>query len=537
MILKLLKYSKNLNIYLGYSFLFSMLGAFIQVSIIFGLFYGLVTFSFSFTMILILIGAVCIEGVCNYLEQYLGHYVAFKVLADLRREVYQKIRELGPAKLDTKNRSKIIALIHTDIELVEVFFAHTIVPILKGGIMLLLFTGIYSCFLGYIGVLVFCSYLFIGFILPFYKKIRIFKLNKKLMEQKEQTQVYVLESIKGCFEISQFNMINKRKLEMRRLIDQEVFSSKEIKMIAKERDYYVEIVILVIWFFIFSLVSYFDDWNASNQVLVLSYPFTFRSQISLSKLSLSLGKSIASIKNLLNFFYEENSFFTGCKEMSNITQIEAKRLKFHYPNSTECIFSDLDISFTLDGITGILGENGSGKSTFVKLLMRWYDYQSGELKIGENELKDVDLDSIRGNINYVPQNPQILNGSIRENLTLCCEISDEKIWQILEDVELSDKIIGLSQNLDTLLGNGPIPFSSGELQRLELARALLHKSQLLILDEPTSNLDLKNEQIFLDVLKKNRQKGVIIISHRERALEIVNKKIQVSQRRLSLIDS
>ncbi|EIA8295014.1 ABC transporter ATP-binding protein, partial [Enterococcus faecalis] len=179
--------------------------------------------------------------------------------------------------------------------------------------------------------------------------------------------------------------------------------------------------------------------------------------------------------------------------------------------------SNINLRFDLNKIIGITGDSGSGKSTLVKLLMRWYDYQSGNFKLDGVELKNISQQSIRKHINYVPQIPHFFNCSLRENLIFYDEIPDEEIWQILEAVNLKDKISRMPLNLDTLVEIDSVPFSSGELQRLELCRALLHPAKLLVLDEPTSNLDNENAQQFLDVLKKNRNEGVILISHKEKA--------------------
>ncbi|HAP3793245.1 TPA: ATP-binding cassette domain-containing protein, partial [Enterococcus faecalis] len=210
-------------------------------------------------------------------------------------------------------------------------------------------------------------------------------------------------------------------------------------------------------------------------------------------------------------------------------------VNFYYPNNSEIILSNINLRFDLNKIIGITGDSGSGKSTLVKLLMRWYDYQSGNFKLDGVELKNISQQSIRKHINYVPQIPHFFNCSLRENLIFYDEIPDEEIWQILEAVNLKDKISRMPLNLDTLVEIDSVPFSSGELQRLELCRALLHPAKLLVLDEPTSNLDNENAQQFLDVLKKNRNEGVILISHKEKALEISDENILVSNKNCKIV--
>ncbi|EKK0958031.1 ABC transporter ATP-binding protein, partial [Enterococcus faecalis] len=445
--------------------------------------------------------------------QYLGHYVAFKVLSDLRGEVYQKLRELGPAKLDTKEHSKIIALIHTDIELVEVFFAHTIVPFFKAIIILIVFTGIYIFFLGIVGLFVLIPYSLIGFVFPFFKKKLSNRLNKELMLQKQATQRYTFESIRGNLEILQFQILSKRKLKIKDLTNEEIVTNKKIKLIDKEKKHFILGAIIITWVMLFLLVDIFGSWDVIKQVLVLIFPFTFRSQVALSNLSVSFGKALSSIKNLLLFLNEKKTATTGFLDRKDINTVKVDNVNFYYPNNSEIILSNINLRFDLNKIIGITGDSGSGKSTLVKLLMRWYDYQSGNFKLDGVELKNISQQSIRKHINYVPQIPHFFNCSLRENLIFYDEIPDEEIWQILEAVNLKDKISRMPLNLDTLVEIDSVPFSSGELQRLELCRALLHPAKLLVLDEPTSNLDNENAQQFLDVLKKNRNEGVILISH------------------------
>ncbi|ROY17460.1 ABC transporter ATP-binding protein [Enterococcus faecalis] len=535
MICELLKYCKHLNQYLFGSLLFALISSFFQIAIVARLLYDLMAFNFSLKLFLLLIFSSVIVGVSNYLEQYLGHYVAFKVLSDLRGEVYQKLRELGPAKLDTKEHSKIIALIHTDIELVEVFFAHTIVPFFKAIIILIVFTGIYIFFLGIVGLFVLIPYSLIGFVFPFFKKKLSNRLNKELMLQKQATQRYTFESIRGNLEILQFQILSKRKLKIKDLTNEEIVTNKKIKLIDNEKKHFILGAIIITWVMLFLLVDIFGSWDVIKQVLVLIFPFTFRSQVALSNLSVSFGKALSSIKNLLLFLNEKKTATTGFLDRKDINTVKVDNVNFYYPNNSEIILSNINLRFDLNKIIGITGDSGSGKSTLVKLLMRWYDYQSGNFKLDGVELKNISQQSIRKHINYVPQIPHFFNCSLRENLIFYDEIPDEEIWQILEAVNLKDKISRMPLNLDTLVEIDSVPFSSGELQRLELCRALLHPAKLLVLDEPTSNLDNENAQQFLDVLKKNRNEGVILISHKEKALEISDENILVSNKNCKIV--
>ncbi|EGO9237348.1 ABC transporter ATP-binding protein, partial [Enterococcus faecalis] len=319
------------------------------------------------------------------------------------------------------------------------------------------------------------------------------------------------------------------------LTNEEIVTNKKIKLIDKEKKHFILGAIIITWIMLFLLVDIFGSWDVIKQVLVLIFPFTFRSQVALSNLSVSFGKALSSIKNLLLFLNEKKTATTGFLDRKDINTVKVDNVNFYYPNNSEIILSNINLRFDLNKIIGITGDSGSGKSTLVKLLMRWYDYQSGNFKLDGVELKNISQQSIRKHINYVPQIPHFFNCSLRENLIFYDEIPDEEIWQILEAVNLKDKISRMPLNLDTLVEIDSVPFSSGELQRLELCRALLHPAKLLVLDEPTSNLDNENAQQFLDVLKKNRNEGVILISHKEKALEISDENILVSNKNCKIV--
>lgn len=189
---------------------------------------------------------------------------------------------------------------------------------------------------------------------------------------------------------------------------------------------------------------------------------------------------------------------------------------------------DINLNFDSDNIIGIVGKSGEGKTTLVKIIMKWYQTSIGDILINSKDIKRISNSSIRSNINYVPQKTYIFNGTLRENLTLRKNIPDNKIIEKIKQVYLYDKFTTLKDGLDTEMSSEKIPFSSGELQRIELIRALLSESSVMILDEPTSNLDLQNEKIFLEILTNIKNTKIFIISHRKAPIDVCDKVYEVN---------
>lgn len=461
-----------------------------------------------------------IVGLFNYLEHYYGHYVAFKILSQFRIMVYNKLRDIAPAKMDNKNSSKILSVIHTDIELVEVFFAHTIVPILNALTMSIVVGSIYIVNLGIYGMIPFVMYFLVGFVFPFFRKKDIKNHTDKIEINKDVINKMITEDINGKNEILEFNLLNSKLNNFLDSTKKELKIMNKIALIESSKDFIVNISILLSWFILFYITK--GNVSEMGKILVIIYPFTFLAQLAISKLSVSLSTSLNSAKNLINFLDENSSVTDGEVEINDIESISFTNLKFGYEDNIK-VLNDISAYFDGNNIIGIIGKSGSGKSTLMKLIMKWYEAKQGEVNIDNKNIIDISKNSIRKQITYVPQNPYIFNGTLRENLTLGKEYNDEYIYEKIKEASLEERFNKLENGLDTILKTNEIPFSSGELQRLELVRAFLVDKPIIIFDEPTSNLDLENEKIILNIIKQIKDKKIFIISHRKTTIDICDK--------------
>ncbi|MDO4604850.1 MAG: ABC transporter ATP-binding protein [Helcococcus sp.] len=518
MIFKLLSYIKNLKYYLLLSFLFAYFASFGTVFAICYLLYLIFEFNITLLSAIIFILIAILLGLSNYFEHYFGHLVAFKLLSDFRIMVYNKLREIAPAKMDNKESSKILSIIHTDIENVEVFFAHTIVPLLDAIAMTITISIIYIIFFGYSGLISFISYIIIAFIIPFYKKYESYNNSQKVDSIKDKLNKKITEDMNGKYELQEFNLVNKEIERLNKITKEENYISDKIALINLNKTFINNILIFASWAILHLLNL--DNLDVIRLILILAYPFTFTTQLALSKLSIQFSTTMKCAENLLSFLSEKSLVNDGIENISDILSIRFDNVIFSYPNTKENTLENLSINFTSNKIIGIEGESGIGKSTIVKLIMKWYSPTNGTIYLNNTNIDDISKKSIRNHISYVSQNPYIFNGNIRDNLTLGKDYPDELINEKIKEVLLDNRMTHLQDGLNTKINKKNIPFSSGELQRFELIRALLADKAIMILDEPTSNLDLQNEQIFLDILKNIKNKTIFIISHRKSTIEI-----------------
>ena len=528
MIKGLLRLTKNHHMTLVASFCFSLLGTIGQTALIYGIFALFTGWRVTLCIIFGFIGITLLLGLSRYLEQYLGHLVAFKLLAELRNRVYQQLRLLAPAKLDTAKSGDILSLINNDIEMVEVFFAHTIVPVALAIGYACVMTTVFSYQIGWKALYVLFCYLLIGTLLPFYKQKTLLEVNHFLTGQKGKIKQQMLEIIRGRQELKQFQVLGTFLTKLTASFEKEQTYTKQNEQIASEKTFYIQILLVAMTLGLLWLTK---SEIAKNQALLrygLLFYFTFDPFLALSNLSISLNKAFQSAKRLLDFLEESPQVIdSGTKTLDGIKNVASQKLSFHYPEQPELILDDVSLTIAAGETIGIKGTSGTGKSTFVKVLMKWYPYQSGQISLNNLSLETLRNAAVRNKINYLSQNPVIFDGTLRENLTLRQYITDDEIFRLLKAVQLEDKVKRNKQGLDTKLSAKASPFSSGELQRIELVRSLLHPSSLLILDEPTSNLDAQNEQIILDTIEQHYQGIVVIISHRDSSFKHCHRVLEL----------
>lgn len=460
------------------------------------------------------------RGLFRYGEHYFGHFVAFKVLADFRREIFSKLRRLAPSKLDSQDSGELLKLIGEDVEALEVFFAHTLAPITTGTIVSIL---LFIYFLSHnfvLSLIAIAVYFTLAVIIP---NVFSSKLKPHLEIQQKFRKSYTsyfLDSLKGMKDLLQLGVEKERFENLER--ESKIVNEKERK-VSKLNFLQFAFSFLVIGFGVLAF-AYADFVlinrkliTVKNAVITLAvFSSSFAPFLELSRLPLGLGRALQAGRNTFRLLDEEEPGVNdGRKEIVNLDEIKFENVDFSYPNRDKLIFENLNLNFKDKKIVGLVGESGSGKSTLMKIVMKWYMAKNGKVFLNEDDILEIDSKKLQEKIAYIPQFPQIFSQTIRENLVLGNDkITDEEILEIAEKCRLKDKILSTENGLDTKINSEKIIFSSGEMQRLELMRALLKKAEVYIFDEPTSNLDTLNESIILNLIRENCKGMVFLISHR-----------------------
>lgn len=460
------------------------------------------------------------RGLFRYGEHYFGHFVAFKVLADFRREIFSKLRRLAPSKLDSQDSGELLKLIGEDVEALEVFFAHTLAPITTGTIVSIL---LFIYFLSHnfvLSLIAIAVYFTLAVIIP---NVFSSKLKPHLEIQQKSRKSYTsyfLDSLKGMKDLLQLGVEKERFENLER--ESKIVNEKERK-VSKLNFLQFAFSFLVIGFGVLAFA--YADFVLINRKLITVknavttlavFSSSFAPFLELSRLPLGLGRALQAGRNTFKLLDEEEpNGNDGRKEIVNLDEIKFENVDFAYPNRDKLIFENLNLHFEDKKIVGLVGESGSGKSTLMKIVMKWYMAKNGKVFLNEDDILEIDSKKLQEKIAYIPQFPQIFSQTIRENLVLGNDkITDEEILEIAEKCRLKDKILSTENGLDTKINSEKIIFSSGEMQRLELMRALLKKAEVYIFDEPTSNLDTLNESIILNLIRENCKGMVFLISHR-----------------------
>lgn len=470
--------------------------------------------------LIILVVLAISRGLFRYGEHYFGHYVAFKVLADFRREIFSKLRRLAPSKLDSQDSGALLKLIGEDVEALEVFFAHTLAPITTGtivSIILIIYYLQYNILLALIAVIV---YFTLAVIIP---NIFSNKLKPHLEVQQKYRKSYTsyfLESLRGMKDLLQLGVEKER---FKNLSKESRIVNKKERNVAKLNFLQFSYSFLTIGFGVLTFA--FVDFILVNKnvisvkdavITLVVFSSSFAPFLELSRLPLGLGRALQAAKQTFSLLDENEPVGNdGSKEIEKINEIKFDNVGFSYPKRDKMIFENLNLLFEDEKIVGLVGESGSGKSTLMKMVMKWYITKSGKISLNEEDILEIDSRKLQEKIAYIPQFPQIFSQTIRENLVLGNDkITDEEILEIAEKCRLKDVILSTENGLDTKINSEKIIFSSGEMQRLELMRALLKRADVYIFDEPTSNLDTLNESIILNLIKENCKGMVFLISHR-----------------------
>lgn len=486
-------------------------------------------FNFIFIMILFSI----LRSVLKYVEQLCNHFVAFRVLEIIRDKVFKKLRSLGIAYINKKDTGNLISLITSDIELLEVFYAHTISPVL----IFIIHTTFYVIILSKIhiifGLCLLVFHLIMALFIPYLVSKRGSDIGKENREDISHLNSYLIDTFRGIEEsLLYFNSKNRRK-EMLYLTDRLNVSSKKLSKINGENNAISSIVIMFANIVMLLISSYLYRNNILDafHLIVVNVCFisSFGPVSALSNLSNNLLVTFASGERIISLLNEKplvNKVIKG-KEVSS-SSLKVSNVSFSYNDKK--VLDDISFNVNKGEILGIKGKSGYGKSTLLKLIMRFYDVDSGSIKIGDIDLKDINTKSIIKNGVYISQYTYLFKGTILDNLKIGKkDATMDEIIFATKKASIHDFIMELKDNYNTKILDVENSLSTGEKQRLSLARAFLKNPKILLLDEPTSNIDALNESVILKSIYESKDdKAIILVSHKKSTLRIADTIISFS---------
>ena len=492
----------------------------------------------SYLTIFLIIGISGIfRGVIRYGEQYFNHFMAFKLLALIRNKLFHKLRELSPSKLDAKNKGEIISLLQSDIETLEVFYAHTISPLLIAVLTsttVFLFIGFMTSW--YLALIALLSYIILGVIVPTIYYLVSNKYGKKYRSELGKFEEFYLDSIYGYYEILSSNNENNRIKEMNKKSKSLIELNTKLENKGAFFKNVTTIVILLMNLLIIGVggVLVKENLIASPNIILAFVALTssFGSVLALSQLPGNLAMTFASGNRVIDLLEEKPQVIDSANPLTfEFNKLEVKNITFKYDD--EVILKHLSLEVNKNEIVGILGPSGSGKSTLLKLLMRFYDPSEGEILYNERNIKDIKIENIYNNVNLFSQTTYLFRGTILENLLIANpSASKDEVIEATKNASIYQYILNLPKGFDTKISDLKDNFSSGEKQRLGLARVFLRKPKLLLLDEATSNIDAINEGIVLNALKKYKgEMSIVIISHRASTLSICDRVYKINEAR------
>ena len=490
------------------------------------------------TLFVSLVVLAVLRGILHYGEQACNHYIAFKLLALIRHKVFAVLRKLCPAKLDGRDKGNLISIITTDIELLEVFYAHTISPIAIAFLTSLIMEIFFFRYHVLIGLFALVGYLAIGVLMPMWNSRRGSEKGMEFRTRFGDLNSFVLDSLRGLDETIQYGCGEKREAQMEQKSIELDAKQKEMKKLEGTQRGGTNVLILFFSFGMLFLTAWLNqrgeigfDGVLLCTILMMS---SFGPVVALSSLSNNLMQTLASGERVLSLLEEEPQIEEvsgqACAEFADVT---CENIDFAYEE--EQILTEYSIEIPKGRRIGIHGKSGSGKSTLLKLLMRFYDADSGSIRVGDRELSGINTKELRDMESYVTQETCLFHDSIANNIAIARQgASREEIIEAAKKASLHEFVENLPKGYDTLVGELGDTLSGGEKQRIGVARAFLHDAPLLLLDEPTSNLDSLNESMILRSLENmGRDKTVILVSHRESTMAVAEKIYQMENGRIS----
>ena len=478
-----------------------------------------------------------LRGILRYAEQGSNHYIAFKLLALIRHKVFIKLRKLAPAKLEGKDKGNLISIITTDTELLEVFYAHTISPIIIAfitSVIMTIFIGSYNIFLGAIALV---AYFIVGVIIPVWSSNQGDETGQQYRDELGYLNSYFLSSIRGINDIIQYGVGKERLDEINRRTDElETKQKFLLKQEGSNRAVTDTAILLCSMVMLFAGCILYNKGQVDfTQVIIplIALMSSFGPVVAISNLSNNLFHTIAAGNRVLDLLEEEPAVEeVSGKETVEFADMKLENVSFAYDD--EVILEDFNMEIKKNTIIGIYGKSGCGKSTLLKLLMRFWEVNNGAITIGGKNINEINTSDLRKMQSFVTQDTYLFNDTIANNIGIAKENATmEEIIAAAKKASIHDFIMSLPKGYDSKVGELGGNLSGGEKQRIGIARAFLHDAPMILLDESTSNLDSLNEGIILKSLMESKEnKTIIIVSHRKSTMNIADVVLDVEKNSL-----
>ena len=479
-----------------------------------------------------------LRGILRYAEQICNHYIAFKLLAHIRSEVFASLRRLAPARLSGVDRGSLISTLTSDIELLEVFFAHTISPVCIAALMLVVMVAFTGSFAWQLGLVMLVAQLVVGAVVP----IMVFRVSgnggRVVRDRAAGLSTFVLDGLRGLTEVLQFDVGASRLRTLDERSRRLAGAQRAVSAVGSTGSAAADAAIAA-----FSLAELLVGVNlhmagvvdaSAVAISAAAMLGSFGPAVALASLGSTLQGTLAAAHRVIDVLEEE----PVVEEVSEGDTISfggaaAKNASFSYGRKR--ILDNVTVEIPKGSIVGIVGKSGSGKSTLCRLMMRFWDVDRGQISISDQRIDTIRTDNLRDMEALVEQDTYLFHQSIRDNLLIAKPHAiQSELDAACRAASVYDFIMGLPEGYDTEVGELGNTLSGGERQRLGLARAFLHDAPLLILDEPTSNLDSLNEGIILCSLDRQRRKcTVLLVSHRASTMAVADRIFSMGSGRVS----
>ena len=486
------------------------------------------------TIIILLFVCALLRGILRYAEQACNHYIAFKLLARIRDQVFGALRKLCPAKLEVKDKGSLISLITSDIELLEVFYAHTISPICIAFVTSLICVSIQVQFGWIYGLYSLLANIAVGVVLPVFISKQSRQIGVEYRKEAANLNSYVLESMRGLKESMQYMDTNRRLEGLNKQTSSLAKREKELKHFQAKTisltNFCVVLLSLGLCLIHLYLNSSMDSMIVSSVLQISS----FGPVIALANLGSTLSQTIGAGQRVISLL-DETPMVEEVKngKETDFKMVDVSSVDFAYEE--EQILKDMNLSIQENEVIGIQGKSGSGKSTLLKLLMRFWDVSKGNILVDDLNIQSLNTSNLRKNEGYVTQETILFHDTIENNIRVAKEnASEEEIQSACKKANIHEYIQSLPNGYKTMVEELGSSLSGGERQRIGLARMFLHDAKLVLLDEPTSNLDSLNEGAILkSIYEERKDKTIVFVSHRESTLSHCDRVIHMESNRVS----